>query len=72
MEYLLTLFICISATNNCSPGIEHSIKYSDLYNCLEGGYKESIVTLKTVGREDTNKLGVSVRFICKKITTEDA
>ncbi len=70
MEYLLTLIICVGATGNCSPGIEHSIKYKDLYDCLESGYKESIVTLKTVGREDTNNLGVSVRFVCKKVKTE--
>ena len=70
MEYVLSLIICLSATGNCSPAIEHSVKYKDLYSCLNGGYEESIVSLKTIGREDTNKMGASIRFVCKKVKTE--
>ena len=71
MEYLLTLFLCVATTNTCSPPMEHTTRYKDLYDCLRDGYQQSIVSTEVVGREDTNKLGVSVRFICKKVKTED-
>lgn len=72
MEFFLTLTLCLSLTNTCSPPIVHQIKFNDLYDCLQGGYEESIGIMKNVGREDVNKTGASVQFICKKIKTEES
>lgn len=72
MEYVLTLALCLSLSNSCSPPIVHEIKFKDLYDCIQGGYEESVGIMESVGREDTNKTGASVQFICKKIQTKES
>lgn len=72
MEYMLILYVCASTTSMCSPALEYKTRYTDLYDCLNDGYKKAIVQMEEVGRLNTNKLGVSVKFECKKDKSEEA
>lgn len=56
----------------CSPAMESEVRYKDLYDCLKDGYKKSIVQMEKVGRDNTNNLGISVKFECKKDKSEEA
>jgi hypothetical protein len=56
----------------CSPALESEVRYKDLYDCLTDGYKKAIIQMEKVGRDNTNKLGISVKFECKKDKSEEA
>lgn len=69
-NFLLTIFVCMSTSGTCAPGILQETKYNDLYDCLNAGYDRSKEAIAEIGREDTNQFGFLVRFTCtkKKIT----
>lgn len=71
-NFLLTIFVCMSTTGTCAPGILQETKYNDLYDCLDAGYHRSIEAITEIGREDTNKFGFLVRFTCTKDKSTEA
>ena len=39
--------------------------YDRYYDCLQAGYKEAIVKQTEIGKVDTNKHQIYIRFTCK-------
>ena len=72
MEFMLILYVCASTSTMCSPALESELRYQDLYDCLTDGYKKAIIQIEKVGRDNTNNLGISVKFECKKDKSEEA
>ena len=48
----------------CLPPMEYPEKYTDLYTCLDAGYKESIVQLESLGKEQVNQEKIFIKFFC--------
>ena len=44
--------------------MEYPEKYVDLYTCLDAGYKESIVQLQGIGKEEVNQQQIFIKFYC--------
>ena len=64
MKILLTFIFCSGVAGKCLPPMEYPEKYTDLYTCLDAGYKESIVQLEGLGRENVNKEQIFIKFFC--------
>ena len=51
MKFILTFIFCSGMAGKCLAPMEYPEKYTDLYTCLDAGYKQSIVQfLRQVGR----------------------
>jgi hypothetical protein len=48
----------------CLPPVQFEGSYKDLYTCLDAGYKESIVQLKSIGPADVNQKRIFIKFYC--------
>ena len=64
MKFLLTFVFCSGVAGKCLAPMEYPQKYVDLYTCLDAGYKESIVQLVGLGRENVNKEQIFIKFFC--------
>ena len=67
MKFLLTFIFCSGMAGKCLPPIEHETSYSSMYNCLESGYKESIVQLQKLGPEEVNEKYIFIKFYCSPV-----
>jgi hypothetical protein len=38
--------------------------FDSTYDCMTFGYKESLVKMEEIGREEVNEHGIYIRFIC--------
>jgi len=38
--------------------------FNNNYDCMMFGYAESMVKMKEIGKEEANKHGIYIRFIC--------
>lgn len=51
----------------------HPLSYHDtMYDCLMSGYEEASIKQKEVGKEDTNKHEIFVKFSCTWEQTNNA
>ena len=64
MKILLSLIICSSVAQECMPPFEWPQTFKTQYDCLHFGYQESMKKMKEIGREEANKYGVYIRFVC--------
>ena len=64
MKFILTFIFCSGMANSCLPPVEFEGSYSDLYTCLNAGYKESIVQLEKLGPVDVNQKRIFIKFYC--------
>jgi hypothetical protein len=55
MKFLLTFVFCSGVAGKCLAPMEYPDKYVDLYTCLDAGYRESIVQLQGIGKEEESK-----------------
>ena len=55
-------------TGACLPPYEFPIQYNDMYECLNAGYSEALKKSKEIGKEEVNKNGIYIRFMCKEDT----
>ena len=39
-----------------------------MYECLNAGYSEALKKSKEIGKEEVNKNGIYIRFMCKEDT----
>ena len=69
MKFVLSLIICSSVAGDCMPPYEWPETFRTKYDCLMFGYEESINKLKEVGREDVNKYGMYIKFVCTRDST---
>ena len=68
MKVILFLYMCSFNTGACLPPYEFPIQYNDMYECLNAGYSEALKKSKEIGKEEVNKNGIYIRFMCKEDT----
>ncbi len=64
MKIILTLLMCSYASGECMPPYKWPTEFDNMYDCSIFGYEEAARKLKEIGREEVNKLGVSITFRC--------
>ena len=64
MKILLSLIICSQVHTTCMPPYQWPETFSNNYDCMMFGYAESMVKMKEIGKEEANKHGIYIRFIC--------
>ena len=69
MKILLSLIICSTVAGECMPPYEWKETFSNHYDCLKFGYEESIRKIEELGREDVNKYGMYIKFVCAPVNT---
>ena len=69
MKILLSIIICSQVAGSCLDPYPWPTTFNSQYDCLMEGYKQSIVKMKEIGREDVNKYGMYIKFYCTPINT---
>ena len=64
MKILLSLIICSQIHTTCMPHYQWPETFNSSYDCMMFGYEESMVKMKEIGREEVNKHGIYIRFLC--------
>ena len=64
MKFVLSLLICSSVAGECMPPFDWPETFRTQYDCLTFGYEESLKKMKEIGKEEANKHGIYIRFIC--------
>jgi len=64
MKFILSLIICSSVAGECMPPFDWQDKFDSQYDCLLFGYEESINKMKELGKEESTKYGMYVKFYC--------
>ena len=64
MKILMSLIICSSMAGECMPPFPWPETFNTKYDCLVFGYEESKRKLEEIGREEINKHGMYIKFIC--------
>mgnify|MGYP003148577752 FL=1 len=64
MKFTLALLLCSYVAESCLPPHIHPTKFDDQYDCLLQGYKESILKIEEIGREDINLHNMYIKFGC--------
>ena len=64
MKFVLSMIMCTSVYNQCLPPFQMSELYNSHYECMIGGYNESIKKAKEIGPEEINKYGTIIKFFC--------
>ena len=64
MKILMSLIICSSMAGECMPPFPWPETFNTKYDCLVFGYEESKRKLEEIGREEINKNGMYIKFIC--------
>ena len=64
MKILMSLIICSSIAGECMPPFAWPETFNTKYDCLVFGYEESKRKLEEIGREEINKHGMYIKFIC--------
>ena len=64
MKFILSLIICSSVAGECMPPFDWQETFNSQYDCLLFGYEESINKMKELGREESTKYGMYVKFYC--------
>ena len=68
MKVILILYLCSMTTGACLPPYQYPTEYNDMYECLNTGYSEALKKSKEIGKEEVNKNGIYIRFMCKEDT----
>ena len=64
MKIIITLIMCSYTTGECMPPYQHPTKFTNMYDCLNFGYKEALRKSEEIGKEEVNKHGIYIRFAC--------
>jgi len=64
MKIILALIMCSYTAGTCLPPYIYSEKFNDQYDCFMKGYKQSILKMEQIGREEINEHEIYIRFIC--------
>ena len=65
MKIILILTVCSFATGECMPPLQWHETFEDPYSCSITGYKEGLKKLEEIGKEEVNKLALSITFSCR-------
>ena len=71
MKFALALILCSYTVGSCLPPFIYPTKFNDLYDCFMEGYKQSIIKMEEIGKEDINEHEIYIRFICSQYIPED-
>ena len=64
MKFLLSLIICSQVHATCMPAYQWPETFDSSYDCMMFGYEESMTKMKEIGRSESNKHGIYIRFVC--------
>ena len=64
MKLVLIFLVCSYAASECAPPLRWPETFEDPYSCSVAGYEEATRKLKEIGREEVNRLGLSITFTC--------
>lgn len=59
------MIMCSAIQKECLDPHQMPMLYSDFYSCLNAGYNESINKQKELGKKETNKHHIFIRFNCE-------
>ena len=62
MKFILSLIICSSVAGDCMRPFDWQESFNSQYDCLLFGYEESINKMKELGREESTRYGMYVKF----------
>ena len=62
MKFVLSLIICSQLAGECMPPFDWEETFNSQYDWLLFGYEESINKMKEIGREESTKYGMYVKF----------
>ena len=71
MKFALALIICSYVGNTCLPPYVYPTEFEDQYDCFVEGYKQSMIKIEEIGREDVNEHEIYIRFVCSKYILKD-
>jgi|TARA_B100000902_G_C26441180_1_gene496147 hypothetical protein len=69
MKFTLLMLICSYVAGECMTPYPMPTQHTNMYSCLEAGYKESLKKLQEIGPQDVNEHEIYLRFICKQYET---
>ena len=64
MKFLLSLIICSQVHTTCMAPYVWPETFDNTYDCMINGYEESLSKMEDIGREEVNKHGIYIRFLC--------
>ena len=59
------MIMCTAMHGECLDPHPMPTTYTNYYDCLQAGYKEAINKQIEIGKEDTNKHQIFIRFSCE-------
>ena len=67
MKIASVMLMCSAIEGACMPPHMMSTTHDTYYDCLQAGYKEATEKQIQIGRVETNKHQIFIRFNCKPI-----
>ena len=64
MKILLTLILCSYTEATCMAPYQWPETFNSTYDCMMFGYEQSQNKMKEIGREDSNKHQIYIKFTC--------
>ena len=61
------MIMCTAMHGECLDPHPMPPTYTNYYDCLQAGYEEAINKQKEIGKEDTNKHQIFIRFSCEPV-----
>ena len=66
-KWAIILLVCSLEAKTCMPPIQLPSQFNDSYDCMVRGYNESLRTIQEIGRENVNRDGIYIKFVCERI-----
>jgi len=64
MKFLLSLIICSQVAGTCIDPYPWPDTFDNSYDCMMLGYEQSISKMEEIGKDEANKHGIYIRFVC--------
>ena len=64
MKIFLSLILCSYVGDICMEPYVWPESYNSTFDCMIAGYEEAINKMQEIGREEVNKHGIYIRFLC--------
>ena len=64
LKITLALILCSYVANSCLTPYPYPQQFDSLYDCFIEGYKQSIIKMEDIGRDDVNNSELYIKFIC--------
>ena len=67
MKIALVMLMCSAIEGACMAPHMMSTTHDTYYDCLQAGYAEATKKQTEIGRQETNKHKIFIRFVCKPV-----